>query len=195
MFYELWEFDRDSAMRYLFELLPKNREDDFIHIFDFVRQESPNTFYNNISHIVGVFNQHSIPDELESKLLDKQNEEYSNILDTFISKQYQQPFARFNQIRNKRKLFELLNPRQYGSWKTLVRLLTIYPDDNKLRLIITTLFNQQIKEDVRNKTFSYALESAPQELLLQKYIQFPKQTKTPTKTPSLTRVHIRYHTN
>lgn len=178
-FSNLWDMEPTNAIKSLFFILDKdnvNRVDIFLKLFIWVKEKSPNTFYNNISHIVGVSNSHSIPEDLQKKMSEEYTSKHNQILDKFISKEYQQTFEQYSKSAMKLRLVESLGIPQYSSWETLIKLYNFSSKSckaipQKAKYIILNTFDKQISRDKKEGVFSDAYS------VLSKYPEIMSQTR------------------
>lgn len=137
LFENYFHKDPSGAMKSIFYFLDNGNEKLFRELFDWVRLNSPEHYYRNISHIVGVYNSRSL------EWLDSNDEHFDKILDKFIVSESRDYLRRENVKNNRRKLFEQLNVPSYGSWKTLGDIFES-TSDTKTKMIITTLFRNKV---------------------------------------------------
>ena len=179
LFSDFWKLDNNNAIKVLFFILDKkqlDREDIFITLFDWVRKNEPNTFYNNISHIVGVPNTKTLPEHIRNKMLKDDYEKHDKILDQFICKDYQHTFKRSISQITQRKLIDSLGLPKYGSWGTMKKLFHKYKNTiPKVKLIVITSFDKQIIEDIKHNRYSEALAILKDDIDL---LSMSRHTKT-----------------
>ena len=179
IFSKLWDMEPTNAIKSLFFILDKdhvNRVDIFLKLFVWVKDKSPNTFYNNISHIVGVSNSYSIPDDVQKKMTKEHNSKQNDILDQFISKEYQNSFEQYSHSTMKLRLVESLGIPQYSSWETLIKLYNFSSKNckeipQKAKYIILNTFDKGVSRDKKNNVFSDAYD------VLSKYPEIMSQTR------------------
>lgn len=157
----LWEIEPNNAIKILFFILDRkhiNNKKVFKTLFWWVRKNHPETFYVNLSHIVGVPNSKTLPKDLQERMLEDDIKKNNDILDKFICKDYHQTFQESMISTTKFKLIESLGMTKYTDWSFMRELYNEYKDvDNKAKLIILNTFDKQITNDKVNKVKSEAL--------------------------------------
>jgi hypothetical protein len=161
IFKELWDLDKTQATKILFFIVDQLKEHTiFLTLFEWVRTVSPNTFYNNISHLVGISNTKTLPDTLRKQMTQTQDLKHDDILKSFVCPDYQLSFRRSLKRTLEHQLVNSLGIPIYSSWEFMVKLYNTYKDiDNRATLIILNTFDKQINSDKLNCTHSEALKA------------------------------------
>lgn len=161
LYSELWKIEPNNAIKILFFILDRkhiNNKKVFKTLFEWVRKNHPETFYVNLSHIVGVPNSKTLPKDLQERMLEEDIKKHNTILDEFVCKDYHQSFQESMISTTKFKLIESLGMTKYTDWSFMRELYYEYKDiDNKAKLIILNTFDKQITNDKLNRVYSEAL--------------------------------------
>lgn len=155
-FTKLWKHNRHDLMKFLFFILDKTHVNDqelFLFYFKEVKKLNPDSFYYNISHIVGkpnskTFENSQIPNDNYIK--------FNEILNKFVQKEYRKPFEK-NWIETaKKELWSKMKLPQFADWDFLIKLYKENQEDTRLKYIIIQLLKEQALLDRKNKTYSRA---------------------------------------
>ena len=163
---KIWKKSPETSIKLFFFILDKeygkNQPKAFHKIMTWLYLNHTDTFYKNYSLIVGKYNSKTMPPKQAQQMLNKEYKKHNQILNEFISPEYQKSFKIFWESSANHSLFNSYNLPKYGEWNDLIKIYTsINKTSKKNKLYYTTinLFSNQIKEDIKNKVYSEALHS------------------------------------
>ena len=149
--------NRFKLIRMMFFILDKVNTSLFLDYFCEIRDMTPDSFYYNISHMVGKPNSRTFENSIVIQHARDDYDTLNSILDTFVQKEYQETFRNNWVMSSKRELNEKSPLPRFTEWKTLIELCRRCPD-TKTKLIVITLLRNQTLLDKKNGVHSETYE-------------------------------------
>lgn len=135
----------------------KNLKYSFCYCFLWLYINHRESFYKNLSHIVGVYNTKTINFDEIANLMNKSKKLHDEDLDSLISKEYQKTFIENWESQSKKIFFSEMNIPEYSNWNILLilfdkiqehyKLSTNKAKKNKLYYVIINLIITQLNKD------------------------------------------------
>lgn len=158
---KIWNNNPKTAIKLFFFILDKtkgkNQEDAFVKLMTWLYYKDQQTFFRNLSLIVGRYNSKiKIPDPKE--IYKQQWKKHEDTLSNFIEPSHKISFQEYwNHSAKQEYIKNNINIPIYGNWNTLIKISESI-NDKKIFYTVVNIFTEQILEDNKNKVYSDSLE-------------------------------------